>query len=332
MFRSAALKLTVWYLLIIMAISLVFSSLLYRVSSQELSSNVNRQLGYFNNFLGPNDFNVYRFMRQRQLNSNTDHLRANLIIFNGLVLAVGGAASYWLARRTLQPIEVALNSQSRFAADASHELRTPLTAIQTENEVALRNPNLKKTEAIKLLQSNLEEIAKLKSLSEGLLKLAGGSQPAEFKLLEIKDVLDTAVERIAKTANQKQIKIITQLQSYQIMGEPETLVELFSIILDNAVKYSQRNTRITLSTYPNNKFLSVAVKDQGIGIVSNELPKVFERFYRIDQSRSRNGAGGYGLGLSIAKQLAQAHKGYIEVKSRPGSGSTFTVSLPFIQT
>lgn len=329
MFRSAALRLTLWYLAIIMAISLIFSGLLYRVSSQELAHNVSRQLGYFNNFLGPNDFNVYNQMRQKQLDEDTGSLRASLVFFNLLVLAAGGGASYWLARRTLVPIEAALVAQSRFAADASHELRTPLTAIQTENEVALRNPRLTKEAAVSLVKSNLEEVAKLRALSEGLLRLANGAgQDIEMHPTDISQVTKQAAERYAKAAGEKSITITRRVPAAKVMGDREALVELFSILIDNAIKYSDESTKISISSKPRGKSLEIKVADQGQGMAAAELPHIFERFYRTDSSRSRDGSGGYGLGLAIAKQIVQLHKGYITVESSPGKGSAFMVSLP----
>jgi two-component system sensor histidine kinase CiaH len=329
MFHSAALKLTLWYLAIIMAISLIFSGLLYRVSSQELQHNVNRQLGYFNNFLGPNDFNIYNDMRQRQLNEDTGSLRASLVFFNVLVLAAGGGASYWLARRTLTPIEAALIAQSRFAADASHELRTPLTAIQTENEVALRNPRLTKDDAVSLVKSNLEEVAKLRALSEGLLRLANGAgQEISVQPVEIGGIIKKSIERYAKAAEAKNMTIVRRIPASKVTGDPEALVELFSILIDNAIKYSDKSTKISISSKPRNKLLEVRIADQGRGIAAGDLPHIFERFYRTDSSRSRDGSGGYGLGLAIAKRIAELHKGYITVESDPGKGSAFTVSLP----
>lgn len=329
MFHSAAVKLTLWYLAIIMAISLIFSGLLYRVSSQELEHNVNRQLGYFNNFLGPNDFDIYNNMRQHQLDEDTSRLKANLLVFNLLVLAAGGAASYWLARRTLQPIEVALDAQSRFAADASHELRTPLTAIQTENEVALRNSKLTKDEAVSLVKSNLEEVAKLRALSEGLLRLANGAgQEVKMKPVKINEVIKTALDRYSKAAAEKRIIISSKVPARAVAGNEEALVELFSILIDNAIKYSGRATKITISSKINNKFVEIRISDQGQGIAADELPHIFERFYRADRSRGKADAGGYGLGLAIAKQIVQLHKGYITVQSSPDKGSSFVVHLP----
>jgi two-component system sensor histidine kinase CiaH len=307
MFHSAAVRLTLWYLAIIMAISIIFSGMLYRLSADQLDRNVNRQIGYFNNFLGPRENDNYAQLRQAQVNEDRSHLRTNLIIFNLLVLAGGGAASYLLARRTLEPIEEALKSQTRFAADASHELRTPLTAIQTENEVALRDPKLSKVQAVGLLRSNLEEIAKLKALSEGLLRLAnGGGRTADTELLEINDIAEAAAGRLAKTARLKKIKIINKTGKLAVRGERDSLIELLSILIDNAIKYSPSGSQVILSSQKHHKEAQIKIIDKGQGISAAELPHIFERFYRSEGSRSKSGSGGYGLGLAIAKKITDS--------------------------
>jgi signal transduction histidine kinase len=328
MFHSAALKLTVWYLAIIVTISLIFSGLLYQVSSQDLERNVNRQLGYFNNFLGPRDIDSYNSLRQRQINEDRSHLKANLIVFNLLVLAAGGAGSYWLARRTLEPIEDALSSQSRFAADASHELRTPLTAIQTENEVALRSRALTKAQAVSLLKSNLEEVAKLKTLSEGLLRLASGAQNVGEEHIAVGTMIEMAIQRQMKAASAKKIEIISQPSALSVRGDLDGLSELVSILLDNAVKYSPPKSKVNIMARQKNNQVSIKVSDEGQGIAAADLPHIFERFYRTDSSRNKNDGGGYGLGLAIAKKIAELHNGYISVESSPNKGSAFTLSLP----
>ncbi len=329
MFRSAALKLTLWYLAIIMFISILFSFSLYHVSSDELGRNVNRQIGYFNNLLGPEESQTYALLRQRQLSEDLNHVKAKLIFFNFMVLLGGGAASYWLARRTLDPIEQALDAQSRFASDASHELRTPLTAIQTENEVALRNKSLTKTEAIGLLKSNLEEVDKLKMLSEGLLRLAVGNGRIDNpQAVELKPALETAVGRYEKTASTKNIKVKVNAGKQAVTGDKDSLIELFSIFIDNAIKYSQTGRNITASVKTHGNRVAVRFEDQGIGIPQSELPHIFERFYQTESSRHKDQPGGYGLGLAIAKNITEAHNGHIQVNSSVGKGTVFTVFLP----
>jgi two-component system, OmpR family, sensor histidine kinase CiaH len=330
MFRSAALKLTLWYLCIIMIISIVFSLSLYRVSSSDLGHNVRRQIGYFNNILAPDESVNYRSLRNSQLNDDLDHLKANLVFFNILVLLGGGAASYWLARRTLEPIEEALDSQTRFASDASHELRTPLTAIQAENEVALRSKNLTKSQAVGVIKSNLEEVAKLKALSEGLLRLANNSNGKLENPLPVplKEIVSAAVSRFDKQAGAKRIGILDKTTRVDIAGDKDSLLELLAIFLDNAIKYSPPGSEVSISNSTNNKTVAIKVADKGCGIKQTDLPHIFERFYRTDSSRTKNSEGGYGLGLAIAKKITDAHQGHIEVSSSVNKGTMFTVFLP----
>lgn len=329
MFHSAALKLTAWYLVIIMFISIVFSLSLYHVAGDELGRNVNRQIGYFNNLLGPDESQNYGLLRQRQLSDDLQHLRGNLIIFNMLVLALGGAASYWLARRTLNPIELAMESQARFASDASHELRTPLTAIQTENEVALRSKNLTKPAAVALLKSNLEEVAKLKTLSEGLLRLANGGGMIENPVaVDLKTATASAAARHQKQAESKKIVIHSRIASLNVLGDHDSLVELVSVLLDNSIKYSPAGSDVRISAQKKGKYVVLKVIDKGRGINQADLPRIFDRFYQADSSRHKDQSGGYGLGLAIAKKIIEAHRGHIEVSSQPGNGTTFAVFLP----
>lgn len=329
MFHSAALKLTFWYLAIIMAISLVFSFSLYRVSSDDLSRNVNRQIGYFRDLLAPYESRNYNRLKALQLDEDLRHLKDKLVLFNVLVLATGGLASYWLARRTLQPIEEALNNQSRFASDASHELRTPLTAMITENEVALRNKSLTKPGAVEVIKSNLEEAVKLKALAEGLLRLtSGGGTIENTEAVSLKDIVEESVSRYSVIAKNKRIKITTKIEDLKVFGDMTALVELVSIFIDNALKYTKSGGRVNLSAARHHKFIALKISDDGQGIKSEDISRIFERFFRSDSSRHKDAAGGYGLGLSIAKQIAEAHGGYIKVSSRFGKGTTFTIFLP----
>jgi signal transduction histidine kinase len=329
MFHNAALKLTLWYLAIIMALSIGCSVALYHVSSGDLTRNNHRQATFFNGFLGPTDFSDYNRLRENQLDEDLGHLKANLIFFNFLVLVGGGAASYALARRTLRPIEDSLEAQTRFTADASHELRTPLTAMQTEIEVALRDKTITKNQAIKLLVSNLEEVAKLKALADGLLKLASEDSNGVIKEpVPIKEVVSEAIARNTKSASAKKISIKHNIQDLTASGDLQSLVELLNILLDNAIKYSPGGSEVKLTTTQKDKFILLSVADKGQGIKASELPRIFDRFYRAEISRNKDQANGYGLGLAIAKKIVELHDGTIEVKSAPGKGSVFTVSIP----
>lgn len=329
--KSAVVNLTLWYLGLIMILSVGFSLVLYRVSSDELSRGLRRQGAYLNLSRLPAQFDTLQEFRTYQLELELAQVRRNLIFFNLLTLFLGGAASYLLARHTLHPIEEALERQSRFTADASHELRTPLTAMQTETEVALRDPKLTREQAIDLLQSNLEEVGKLRALSDGLLRLAhqnGNDLPQEQ--INLEHVVAAAVSRVSKSAEHKKVKLQVNTANAAIRGDLESLTELVVILLDNAIKYSSPNTAVTIKALRQGRVASVIISDQGIGIKASDLPHIFDRFYRADSSRSKLQVDGYGLGLSIAQQIVQLHQGSIDAKSTPNLGTTFTVKFPAV--
>ncbi len=328
LFRSAALKLMVWYLAIIMILSIGCSLAIYRLSSDELIRNTRRQVYFFNDELRPTDFNNFSQLRHKQLEHGLSRLRNDLVYFNLAVLISGGAVSYMLARRTLRPIENALEAQSRFTADASHELRTPLAVMNSEIEVALRDSKLTKRQAVELLKSNLEEVGKLKALSDGLLTLAAeDSKNIQLSAVPISNVLTEAITRSQKVADTKNIKITKSGKDIQVNGDQHSLVELMNIILDNAIKYSPSGSKISIKTTRQNKYAVITVSDQGPGISADDLPNIFERFYRADSSRSKNKTNGYGLGLAIAKKIAELHGGFISVSSTPAKGSSFEIHL-----
>jgi signal transduction histidine kinase len=311
-----------------MAISLIFSTLIYRISSFELDRSIRH----------PEDLSVLRVQddqrilfsqaRQTRVIESQQHLRDNLIVLNISTLALGAIASYILARRTLQPIEEAMEAQSRFTADASHELRTPLAAMQTEIEVGLRNPKLDTKEATHLLKSALEEVGKLQHLSEGLLRLARGDGSLHMtEVIPLKETIVEAKEQLKNAAEQKNITVQLQLSDASVMGDSQAIKEVVVILLDNAIKYSNEKSRIKIELSTGHKQAVLKVHDTGVGIAEEDIPFIFERFYRGDSSRTKSGTNGYGLGLSIAKKIVQAHGGTIDASSTIGKGSVFTVAL-----
>jgi signal transduction histidine kinase len=329
LFDTAYLKLTGWYVLIIMAISLLFSGWVYNQARHELQFGFNKIVHY-----GPLEELrgiTYRDAIEEQLEVSRRRLIVRLVSFNLIVLSVGAAASYWLARRTMQPIEEAVEAQHRFTADASHELRTPLAAMKAEIEVGLRDKNITKQEAVELLQSNLEEVERLGGLAEGLLTLTQADKDVELVPLSLEEAAGKVAKRLQSLADAKKITITKKLEPVIVQGDEAALDKITGILLDNAIKYSPKNTEITVRTYQKDGHGYLEIKDQGIGIKASELPHIFDRFYRADTSRTKQQVPGHGLGLSIAQKLAENLGGQIKATSTPAKGSTFTLRLQYVE-
>jgi two-component system sensor histidine kinase CiaH len=327
MMRSVAVRLTLVYLGIIMALSIGFSLVIYHISSDQLRRG-SRPSGFFLNVADDPLRAQFEAAREAQLNDSRRSLQRNLVLLNISTLALGAVASYALARRTLQPIEEAFEAQGRFTADASHELRTPLTAMQTSIEVGLRNPLLTLKQSKALLQSMLDEVQKLSSLSNGLLKLTRSSQDMPVKPVPLSEVAGEALAQLKLTAQHKTITLNQTVPAITVRGDFISLKEAVVILLDNAIKYSPEQTTIAVSGKQQGKYGLLSVTDQGQGIKATDMAHIFERFYRADSSRSRHHVEGYGLGLSIAQKIIQAHGGTLEAHSQPGEGSTFTLRIP----
>lgn len=328
MFQSAALRLTLWYLALAMLLALFFSIVLYRVSTLELDRNLKRQELLLHEL--PEGVGS-RFLERRigQLEESKHHLLVTLGQFNVIILALSGLMSYLLAKRTLLPIQAALDREKQFTADASHELRTPLAAMKTELEVALRDKRLTLAESKKLHASTLEEIERMADLVDSLLKLARHehSQLA-FQRLAIADLAREALERVRKQAESRQITLHEQLSDATILGDRQSLVELFVILLDNAIKYSSEGKQIWFAIKHRGQQITIEVRDEGPGIHPDDVPYIFDRFYRADPSRNHTKTSGFGLGLAIAKQIVTLHAGQITVQSELGKGTRFTILLP----
>jgi two-component system sensor histidine kinase CiaH len=327
--QSAVLKLTAWYVGALMFVCIVFSIVLYDVNTHEIERNTHMlpPASYFQDMDARTQF---REDREQEYQASVGRLQENLIILNIATLVIGSVVGYFFARWTLQPVKEALESQARFASDASHELRTPLTAMQAEIEVTLRDPSTSKKEYQALLRSNLEEIQILKNMSSSLLQLTRGEQAKDqFSAVHITDVLQICVKRFEAIATIKHITLLLDIrsQNVQVYGDKQSLVELFSILIDNALKYSPSKSTITMSVDQQNKHVNIMVSDQGIGINKSDIPHIYDRFYRSDDSRTKFDTPGFGLGLAIAKQIADLHGAHINVVSEPGKGTQFIVSL-----
>ena len=292
----SARKLVLSYLVIIMTTSIVFS-LLFFVTTADSWEDGGQDLG------------------------------VTLLLINLITLVVGALLSYRLARRTLRPIEKTLDTQDQYIADASHELRTPLASALISNEVALKNHRLTLAQARTIIEGNVKDMQELRLLSDGLLR-ESEVQSSVLKLapVDTRGVAQEAIQALTLIATEKSIIIKNDTSAITVTTDADALRKVLTILLENAIKYSPAKSVITLTNQQGYSSVDITVTDQGIGIGSSEISNIFQRFYRTDQSRSQT--TGYGLGLSIAKELLEKVGGKITVKSALREGSEFTVKLP----
>jgi two-component system heavy metal sensor histidine kinase CusS len=217
----------------------------------------------------------------------------------------------------------------RFTADASHELRTPLTAIRTEAEVALGRPAVSPEQQY-LLGSILEECERLTRLTDQLLALSredAGVGRQAHEPVDLAGVVAGVVETMRPLAESKGLSLRLDGGALWVRGDEARLRQVFYNLFDNAIKYTPEGGTVEVAAGRRGSSAVVTVRDTGIGIAAEHLPRVFDRFYRVDKARSR-AEGGTGLGLSIAHSIVAAHDGHIELTSTPGNGTTCTVTLP----
>jgi two-component system, OmpR family, sensor histidine kinase CiaH len=320
MFKEARIKLTLWYLVIVMSISLFFSGVIYLGINNELARIESFQKVRIQRIVDgfPNPIQQPPVVETDAIAEARLRIIATLGFINLFILIVAGLGGYFLAGETLQPIAKMVDEQKEFVGNASHELRTPLTVLKTEIEVALRSKKLGINEAKKLLESNLEDVNRMQKLSNYLLKLhkyENKDTGLVMKKVDLKDVVSKAAELVGN----KNIK--TDLKKSIVVGDEDSLVEMTTILIDNAIKYGGKTKSVEIRTKSGGK---IEIQDFGVGISQSEIPHIFDRFYRGDKSRNKEG---YGLGLSIAKSIVDAHKGKIEVISQEGKGSTFRVVI-----
>ncbi len=229
----------------------------------------------------------------------------------------------------LERLDTSFAQIRQFSADASHELQTPLTILKGEIEVALRNPRTPE-EYERVLRSALEEIDRVARLVEGLLLLAradAGVLRLDLQPVMLSRVVEAVVEQVQILADRRNVGLmIGEMEPVTIQGDSDRLRRLVLNLVDNGIKYTPPGGRVTISLSRGGGKAALRVQDTGVGISPEEQEKIFGRFYRTSEGRARN--EGSGLGLCIARSIAAAHGGTIQIQSAPGQGSTFTVFLP----
>ncbi|MCK4794525.1 MAG: HAMP domain-containing protein [Desulfobacteraceae bacterium] len=225
----------------------------------------------------------------------------------------------------IERLDKAFQSQKHFVADASHELRSPLTVIKGNLDLLRRN--ISKADRQESLRALEAETARMIKIVNDLLLLAevDSSQLEKKEAVTLKGILEGELERARSLAGNRKL-VIQRQEDLVVRGDVQRLKQLLGNLIDNAMKYTPGDGTVTLALFRDGNWACVEVSDTGTGIAPQHLPHIFDRFYRVDKARSQN-RGGAGLGLTIAKEIAEQHGGTITVTSQPGKGSTFTVRL-----
>jgi OmpR-family two-component system manganese-sensing sensor histidine kinase len=259
-------------------------------------------------------------------------LRWGFAMGGGLALGLSAVGGVWLVQKSLAPTRKSLEQLRQFTADASHELRSPLTAIKTSVDVILKHPERIHPKDEKKLAAIASATSQMTHLVEDLLFLARSDTAiaphVEREPVLLNKVLQELVNVLELQAAERGLVLTAELlPDVVVIGDEPKLSRLFSNLMENALQYTPRGGRVSVTMRKSGKMILVNVSDTGIGIAPERLPLVFQRLWRADRARSYR-AGGLGLGLSIALAIAHQHEGSITVSSRVGEGSTFQVRLP----
>lgn len=269
----------------------------------------------------------------RSLESRDNQLRTL-----STVLAAGGGAGLvfallgglFVSGRALVPIRRSFDKQRQFVSDASHEMRTPIAVIRANAELAMGHPEELVQERSRELESILNETRHLGQMVERLLTLARadeGSVNLRLEPIDVGALVTTVAGDMEAIASNSEITLQCESAPVRLNADPDRIREMLVILIDNAIRHTGRGGTITVRSAAAGNSAVLSVSDTGEGIPPEHLGRIFDRFYRVDRARARE-RGSAGLGLSIAKWIAEAHGGRIAVESTPGGGTTFTIRLP----
>jgi signal transduction histidine kinase len=253
--------------------------------------------------------------------------------FSAAWLSVVTAAAYehLVVRRALRRAEADRARYQQSLHFVTHEMRTPLTAIQGSSELITRYANMpeeKRKQMALLINSESKRLARMIEMFLNVERLSAGQMELKKENFEVGDLMTTCVDRVRPLAERKQIRIQMASPEHECLaGDRELMEYAYYNLLTNAVKYSPTQTEVTTGATRENGHIRISVQDQGIGMDQKEVRKIFQKFYRTKKAEE-SGEVGTGIGLSIVEQIVTQHGGTIEVKSRPGEGSCFTLVLP----
>jgi signal transduction histidine kinase len=234
--------------------------------------------------------------------------------------------------RMLATLQDAFTSQREFVANAAHEVKTPIAVLKSTLQLTLQRPREAEEYRARVREA-LDDVERLEALAHSLLRLARAEQlqersPTELPIIDVAASCEQSAERWRAAAGARSVRIeVCTTETAEVRGDPDDLDLIWSNLLDNAIRYSPDDNEVVIAVSRDNGNVCVDVRDRGPGIEIGQLQHIFERFQRADPSRARE-TGGYGLGLAIAKAMAEAYGGSIAAESQPGKGTIFTVRLP----
>lgn len=259
-------------------------------------------------------------------------LLETFIIVGAVSLIFLLAISIYLTNKSIQPIKDTFEKQKQFIADASHELKTPLAIIRTNTSLVLSNPydSVKnQSKWLNYISTQTDRMSELINEMLSLAKLDVEENKAIFTTINLSKTVESMILGFEAIFFENGILLDTNIEkNISINGDEESIKKLFSIIMDNAIKYTNKNGKVDVTLIQDKNKVKLKIMNTGEGIPSEHLEKIFERFYRVDSSRVRE-TGGYGLGLSIAKSIVEQHKGKIHAESNIGKDTTFVIELPY---
>jgi signal transduction histidine kinase len=327
MFRKANIRLTLLYSALFLVSFWVFSAGLYIWMEHSFGESYISQIEQQGEYeFEERDIDIAGIAGEVAM----DRLGNTLLILNGALIIIVPSIAWFMTRRTLAPVQHIHEQQKQFVSDVAHELRTPLSIMSGELEVALSKERTP-TDYQQVLTSSKQETDRLIELTENLLFLARGDQgrqAIEFEKVDITDLIGSVISSLQTESTKKDISVHFKPEKEPTFsrGQPAMLRRLFFNIIHNAIQYSPSKGDVSVSLSTGKQYVQVKIKDSGIGISSEDQEKVFNRFYRVDDSRSQT--KGYGLGLAICKSIVELHRGKITLRSALNQGSTFTIWLP----
>lgn len=274
-------------------------------------------------------FKIALMSRQPQIDVLNNLLKVFISIGSvSLILLL--LISIYLTSRTIKPIKETFEKQKQFIANASHELKTPLAIIKTNNSLVLSNKSAtveSQGKWLNYIDNQIERMSELLDEMLTLAKLDTNRQLQEFSEFDFSKLVNNILLTFEAVIFENRIQLESNiLKDVKLKGDKESIKRVVIILLDNAIKYTNKNGKINVDLVQEKNKIKLKVKNTGEGIKKEDLEKIFERFYRVDSSRARE-TGGYGLGLSIAKSIVDSHKGKIHAESNVGEDTTFIIEF-----